>query len=344
MRVEARAKLNLGLAVGPRRPDGFHDLATVFQSVTLADTLVARPMPRGFRLRVRHEDAAWPRPENSSAPAPSRSTVPHGQDNLVLRAARFASARWNLRIGVAFTLVKRIPAQAGMGGGSADAAAALVALARLAGRRFPRPERIAMGLELGSDVPFAITGGTAVGLGRGERLRRSRLAHRFRALVALPAWRISTAEAFARIDSRKYGLTGWGAKLRSAQHLESKAINPHAALRLGNTFERVLGARTRDFESLCARLEACGLEHPRMTGSGSAVFGLVPAGVPWSRVVSRFEGAERLFAVRSAASALRITTIRVAGPEAGMHNAQPWTSAMSGHAVKRRRSRRGGRA
>jgi len=347
VRVEARAKLNLGLAVGPKRSDGYHDLVTVFQSITLSDTLVVKPRRRGFRLRVRHEDASWPRPETSSGAARATGPrIPVGPSNLVLRAARLVKTRWGFAGGADITLTKRIPAQAGLGGGSADAAAAIVALAKLHGRRTSRAERIALALELGSDVPFAITGGTAIGRGRGERLRRVRLVRPFRALVAMPRWHVSTAQAFARIDARKYGLTGWSAKLRSAQHLESEGITPGVALRLGNTFERVLGARSRDFESLRARLEACGLEHPTMTGSGSAVFGVVPAGIPFERMVARFEGAERLYAVKSAASAMRTTTIRVGGPEAGMQNAQPRESAGSTRfrASVRNRSRRGGRA
>jgi len=123
--VEARAKLNLGLAVGPRRADGYHDLATVFQSVSLADHLIARPAARGFTLRVRHERAAARGGRGRSGP------VPAGRDNLVLRAARLLARRVGLEGGARFELVKRIPAGAGLGGGSADAAAALAALAAL---------------------------------------------------------------------------------------------------------------------------------------------------------------------------------------------------------------------
>src|SRR6185436_8684643 len=116
-----------------------------------------------------------------------------------------------------------IPAGAGLGGGSADAAAAIVGLARVHGLRLPLAERLALGAEVGSDVPFALLGGTALGLGRGERLRPLHLEHPFRALLAVPSWRISTVGAFHRLDARKYGLTRWAAKLRFTQSLGREA-------------------------------------------------------------------------------------------------------------------------
>lgn len=302
--IEARAKLNLGLVVGPRRADGFHDLVTVFQSVSLADTLEARRTARGFTLELRHESAAL-RGEPSGTP---RGLVPGGADNLVVRAARLVHDRLGLPGGAAFRLSKRIPAQAGMGGGSADAAAAIAAVLELHGVRLPRARRIGLAAELGSDVPFAITGGTALGLGRGERLTRLRLAAPFRAVVAVPRWRVPTGAAFARVDKAKYGLTGWTSTLRLAASLGRERVTPSNSVRLGNSFERALGPRKRDFESLCARLRAAGLPEPRLTGSGSAVFGVLPKGVDAREVVGRFTGSEWLFAVRSVGRGLRLRT------------------------------------
>jgi 4-diphosphocytidyl-2-C-methyl-D-erythritol kinase len=206
--------------------------------------------------------------------------------------------------------VKRIPAGAGLGGGSADAAAALTALARLYRLRLSSPERMAMAAELGSDVPFALGGGTALGLGRGERLRRLRLAEPFRAVLAVPAWRVRTARAYAEIDRRKYGLTLWRSILRFAQSLGREAIRPGWAARLGNTFEEVLGERRSGFHSLCARLRRAGAEEAHLTGSGSAVFGIIPAGLPGTRVVERFSGDERIYLVRSKGRGLTHITLR----------------------------------
>lgn len=309
VRVEARAKLNLGLAVGPRREDGFHDLATIFQSISLADTLTIRPRRRGFSLAVRYEDVSVPRSGRRTR-APARARVPRGPENLVLRAARRMAERHGFREGAAFTLIKRIPAGAGLGGGSADAAAAIAGLAKLLRIRMSAVERRALGAEIGSDVPFALLGGTALGLGRGERLSSIRLIRPFRALLAVPSWRVSTADAFRRLDRTKYGLTRRRATLRFQQHLGGKAIRPQDALRLGNVFEDVLGSRRSMFLSLRARLERAGIERPHMTGSGSAVFGLMPDGIPAGRILDRFVGNEAIYVIRSRGTSLTYTTLR----------------------------------
>lgn len=304
--VTAHAKLNLGLVVGPRRPDGFHDLVTVFQSVSLADTLIAERTARGFSLRVRHENVALRGAQAREALA----VVTAGPDNLVLRAARLAHERLGLPGGARFTLVKRIPAQAGMGGGSADAAAAILAVARLHGVRLSREKRIELGAEIGSDVPFAITGGTALGTGRGEQLRPLRLARPLRMLVAVPAWRISTADAFRRLDAVKYGLTRRNATLRFATSLGRKRVTPTITTRLGNSFESVLADRETDFQLLCARLRAAGAAQPRLTGSGSGVFGVLPWGQSMRKCTGRFVGGEPLYGVRTVGKGLRIRELR----------------------------------
>jgi 4-diphosphocytidyl-2-C-methyl-D-erythritol kinase len=297
--IEARAKLNLGLAVGPRRPDGYHEIATVFQSISLSDTLEIRPRRGGFRLSARFEDV-------SRAGRPHVERIPTGPANLVLKAARLLKRSLGLQGGAEFRLVKRIPIGTGLGGGSADAAAALVGLARMAGVSLSRRRRMELGALIGADVPFACLGGTAVGTGRGERLRSLRGTSPFRAIVAVPSWRVSTAEAYRRIDRAKYGLTGWKAYLRFVQRLGRDEVTAIRRLRLGNSFEEVLRERQADFLSLAARLRKAGLRHVRMTGSGSAVFGMVRPGERVASVVGRFSGHERLYAVGSTRSSLRI--------------------------------------
>ena len=303
--IAARAKLNLGLAVGPERADGYHEIATVYQSITLADTLIATRIHRGFRLRVRHEDASV-RGRAGRAP---RALVPGGEGNLVLRAARKMAARSGIVGGASFLLIKRIPARAGLGGGSADAAAAVAAMAALYRTRTLLEARRALCAEIGSDVPFALEGGTAIGLGRGERLRRVGLQGPFRAILAVPGWRISTARAYDEISRTKYGLTAWPAKLRFAHSLGRKRLSLSRALRLGNTFERVLGSRQEEFRSLCERLRAAGATEVRMTGSGSAVFGILAPSVPADLVAGRFAGSEPLYLARSARAGLRLRVV-----------------------------------
>ena len=300
--VTAHAKLNLGLAVGPLRADGFHDLVTVFQSISLADTLVAERTAGAFSLQVRHEEAAVRGAQGAAA----RADVPEGGGNLVLRAARLVKERLGLAGGARFRLVKRIPARAGMGGGSADAAAALAAMLVLHGVRLPLVQRLSLAAELGSDVSFALVGGTAIGTGRGEKLQVVRLAAPLRAIVAVPQWRISSRSAFQRIDQVKYGLTRWKATLRFAASLGRKRVTASRALRLGNTFEAVLGHHRQDFDALCARLRAVGLAEPHLTGSGSGVFGVLPKGAVVVETTGRFNGREPLYVVRSVGKGLRL--------------------------------------
>ena len=298
VRVAAHAKLNLGLAVGPRRKDGYHEIATVFQSISLADTLTLRRRRGRNRLTVRVENAAL-------RGRAGREAIPTGADNLVQRAARLFHERFEIGGGVEVRLTKRIPAGSGLGGASADAAATLVGLARLHGVRISTRHLQSLAAELGSDVPFAVRGGTALGLGRGERLTRLRLSRPFVGVVAVPSWRVSTALAYRRIDRGKYGLTLWNAKLRSAQALGRDGVTTLEARRLGNTFESALGPRRSLFVSLRRRLRAAGFDGPLMTGSGSAVFASSKDDGELKAAIRRFAGVERLYAVRSASVGTR---------------------------------------
>ncbi|MCP5114812.1 MAG: 4-(cytidine 5'-diphospho)-2-C-methyl-D-erythritol kinase, partial [bacterium] len=150
-RLKALAKINLSLKVLGKRPDGYHELRTVFQTISLGDTLEMSYEP-ARRSRVELE-----------------STVDIS-DNLVVRAARLVMDAARMKGLVSFRLTKRIPLGGGMGGGSSDAAAVLLALPVLAGKDVPYEQLAEMALELGSDVPFFLLGGTALGMGRGEEL------------------------------------------------------------------------------------------------------------------------------------------------------------------------------
>jgi 4-diphosphocytidyl-2-C-methyl-D-erythritol kinase len=193
-----------------------------------------------------------------------------------------------------------------MGGGSADAAAAIAALLALHGRSLSRARRAGYALQLGSDVPFAITGGTALGKGRGELLLPLKLDSPFRALVAVPSWRVPTVLAFRRHDLATKDLTPWKHPRRFPSTVGRQRVEPLALIRRGNRFEQLLGRRRQDFVSLCARLRTAGLLEPRLTGSGSAVFGIVPRGASVREIVGRFSGDEPLYLVRSARRGLRL--------------------------------------
>src|SRR5262249_44588464 len=147
---------------------------------------------------------------------------------------------------------------------------------------------------------------TALGMGRGERLERLRLARPFRALLVVPDWRISTAGAFRQIDLKKFALTRWKSNLRFASQLRRAPLRPGRALRLGNSFEDVLGGKRTEFLALRKRLLNAGAEDVRLSGSGSTVLGIIPSGVASHVVAGRLAGSEPLYAVKSESAGLRI--------------------------------------
>jgi 4-diphosphocytidyl-2-C-methyl-D-erythritol kinase len=153
--VRAPAKINLHLGVGAPREDGFHPLKTVYQAVGLCDDVTVSRSP-GWTLGVSVPD--WMDPE----------TIPVTHDNIVDRAARLLAEHHGIASQASVSITKAIPVAGGMAGGSADAAAALVALDRLWKLQTSDDDLLALAARLGSDVPFALVGGTAVGTGRGE--------------------------------------------------------------------------------------------------------------------------------------------------------------------------------
>jgi 4-diphosphocytidyl-2-C-methyl-D-erythritol kinase len=182
--VRAPAKLNLQLAVGPPRPDRYHDLVTVFHAVSLFDEVTVRP---GSRL--------WVRTEGEGA-----AGVPDGDGNLAIQAALALRAAAGVTDGAEILIRKNIPVAAGLAGGSADAAAALVACNELwqAGLDGTALDEVAAGI--GSDVPFGLIGGTAVGTGRGELLTPALASGEYHWVLAFAAGELSTAGVYTAWD------------------------------------------------------------------------------------------------------------------------------------------------
>jgi 4-diphosphocytidyl-2-C-methyl-D-erythritol kinase len=195
--VRVPAKVNLQLAVGPPRPDGFHGVVTVYQAIALYDEVTVRPAAQRTKVLVSGEDAA---------------SVPAGPTNLASKAvtalARATGQRGRGRDSVQIEIRKRIPMAAGLAGGSADAAAALVACNELWRTGLSQAELCAVGAKLGSDVPFAITGGTAVGRGRGEQLTAALVAGTYHWALAFAFGGLSTPEVYAACDRLRAGRSG----------------------------------------------------------------------------------------------------------------------------------------
>jgi 4-diphosphocytidyl-2-C-methyl-D-erythritol kinase len=182
--VQVPAKVNLQLGVGPLRDDGYHDLVNVFHAVSLFDEVTA---VAAGRLSVVVEGE-------------SIDGVPQDDDNLAVRAARMLARHVGLVPAAELRIRKSIPVAGGMAGGSADAAAALLACNELWSAGLTRDELIELAADLGSDVPFALLGGTAVGLGRGEQLTSALVRGRFHWVFALADGGLSTPAVYAECD------------------------------------------------------------------------------------------------------------------------------------------------
>lgn len=185
--VRVPAKVNVQLVVGPPRADGFHDLANVFLAVGLYDEVTAQPLERGEGPRV-------------TVTGPDADRVPTDGSNLAARAAVLLAERHGIRPAVSLAIAKDIPVAGGMAGGSADAAAALVACDALWGTGASRAELLDLCAELGSDVPFSLVGGAALGRGRGERLTALPVGGVFHWVFAVADGGLSTPEVYRECD------------------------------------------------------------------------------------------------------------------------------------------------
>ena len=193
VRVRVPAKVNLALRVGAADAQGYHELGTVFQAVSLGDDVTAEPAPAGtFTMTVHGEGSAF---------------LPTDDSNLAIRAARLLATHSGRNdVGVRLSVRKRIPVAGGMAGGSADAAASLVACNALWGVGATREELHTLATQLGSDVPFMLLGGTAIGVGRGERLTTLMTSGTYHWTFALSHTGLSTPAVFHEFDRLRASL------------------------------------------------------------------------------------------------------------------------------------------
>jgi 4-diphosphocytidyl-2-C-methyl-D-erythritol kinase len=240
-----------------KRPDGFHELRTVFQTISLADTL---------------EIAYTPARKTEISLADPLAIA----DNLVVRAARLVMQAMRATGRIEMRLTKRIPMGAGLGGGSSDAAAVLLALPALVGRTRGRildlPKLSAIGEQLGSDVPFFLLGGTAVGIGRGSELFPLPDAPSQRGILVAPGVHVNTAQAYRDLSPR---LT---TELQQNKIVSFQSVtwDTGSLASARNDFETVVFEQHRKLATLKKRLVRAGASVALMTGSGSALFGLFP--------------------------------------------------------------------
>jgi 4-diphosphocytidyl-2-C-methyl-D-erythritol kinase len=247
---DSPAKVNLTLEILRKRDDGYHELRTLLEKISLHDTV-------GFTLKQR----------KGIFITTTHPTLPTGKENLVYRAARSILARSDFTGGGEIDIEKRIPLGAGLGGGSSNAATTLMALNRLLEMNLPKKELMGMGLAIGADVPFFFLEGAAIGRGIGERLKRIELPRLWYVLV-YPNFEVSARWAYQNFVLTKrrfhYKIHEF---LRTPRKISSI---------LRNDLETVVSRQYPQIEVMKKNLCSAGALAALMTGSGPTVFGLFP--------------------------------------------------------------------
>ncbi|MBI2956374.1 MAG: 4-(cytidine 5'-diphospho)-2-C-methyl-D-erythritol kinase [Acidobacteria bacterium] len=268
--VPAFAKINLSLELLGVRPDGYWEIRTLYQTVTLHDRL---------RLRLTRAPAVIVRVAGGAAPA--------GRANLVSRMLVAARRALNFRQGIEVELEKTIPVARGLGGGSSDAATALVGLLRLTRTRLSLPELIRLGAGVGSDVPFFFLGGRALGVGRGEDVYALDDTPPSACLLVCPPQTVSTRRAYA-----------WARRQltprRRAAIISDSRSSPEELWGSRNDFEPVVFARFPELARMKRMLKRAGARRAGLSGSGSTVYALF---------------SDRAAAARAAAESARTATV-----------------------------------
>ena len=274
--LQAHAKINLYLDVVGRRENGYHDIVSVMQAVSLADTLtVTRTRGEGIALKI------------------GGAVLAADDSNLVVRAAKAYFAAAKTSFGVETVLEKQIPMQAGLGGGSADAAAMLHALNKLDGERFSLRELAAIGASIGADVPFCVVGGTALCRGIGEVIEP--IENRLDATLVVAIGRdvVSTPAAFGALDRRYDNYTNY-TPTRDVKSVASALAKGDAnELPTGafNAFEAVIEALCPSVAEIKRLMKEGGAILAQMSGSGPAVFGVFSDPVLAQKAKKALDGA-----------------------------------------------------
>ncbi|HZT68714.1 MAG TPA: 4-(cytidine 5'-diphospho)-2-C-methyl-D-erythritol kinase [Terriglobia bacterium] len=276
IKARAFAKVNLGLKVLGKRPDGYHEVRTVYQTVGLADILQVSisSRDRGTRLECDHQGLS------------------SGRENLVHRAAEVWRQASGFKGGIRLRLEKRIPMGAGLGGGSSDAAVTLLMLEHLTGNHLGFAELARMAAQLGSDVPLFLIGGRVLGCGRGEEVYPLTDLPARSCLIAFPGFSVPTAEAYAALDS----LLTQSDEIRKITSLGKRS--PFPLENWGpaeNDFEKFVFARWPELAKVKGQLIRAGAETASLTGSGSALFAVFESAQQLSHAAGRIPANWKVF-------------------------------------------------
>ncbi|KOP65739.1 4-diphosphocytidyl-2C-methyl-D-erythritol kinase [Bacillus sp. FJAT-18019] len=276
---KAPAKINLMLDVLHKRPDGFHEVEMVMTMIDLADRLEMSEQKRDTIIIT--SQAGY---------------IPLDEKNLAFQAAKLIKERYDVKNGVHIHLDKKIPVAAGLAGGSSDAAATLRGLNRLWGLDIPQEELLALGAELGSDVPFCVSGGTALATGRGEVLTPIPNPPQCWVIVAKPPINVSTAEVYGRLRSEQ--IQHHPSAERMVEALQQGSFQ-QMCQSLGNVLEEVTLKLHPEVQQLKDGMLKLGADGALMSGSGPTVFGLVSKESKVARIYNGLRGfCKEVYAVR----------------------------------------------
>jgi 4-diphosphocytidyl-2-C-methyl-D-erythritol kinase len=260
IRVTAAAKVNLHLRVYPRRSDGFHGILSLFQAVSLADELVIRSLKESDTIEIKGD-----------FDCPAEFTT-------VYKAASAYLCASGLKRGLSISVDKRIPAGAGLGGGSSDAAATLLGLEACLGGGLDQSRLSSIGASIGSDVPFFLNAAAAIVSGRGEVVEAIEARADFRLLLVDPGFPVSTVSAYGLLDMNRR-------RDDEARELDPTPGELIAAYRgrirdwpFANSFEPIIGEQRREIANIRRLLLDSGASFAAMSGSGSTLFGVFEEG------------------------------------------------------------------
>ncbi|MDQ6420761.1 4-(cytidine 5'-diphospho)-2-C-methyl-D-erythritol kinase [Paenibacillus sp. LHD-117] len=267
---KAPAKINLLLDVLRKREDGFHEVEMIMTMVDLADRLTMEELPRDTIII-----------------SSQVGYIPLDEKNLAFQAARLIKERYDVRKGVYIHLDKKIPVAAGLAGGSSDAAAALRGLNRLWGLGISEDELSVLGAELGSDVPFCVTGGTAIARGRGEKLEPIASPPQCWVVLAKPPINVSTADVYGKLRANELKEHPSIENMRGAL---ARGSFQDMCQGLGNVLENVTLKLYPEVLQLKESMLRLGADGVLMSGSGPTVFGLVSKEAKLPRIYNGLRG------------------------------------------------------
>ncbi len=252
LKLPSFAKVNLHLRVLGKREDGYHEVCTVFQTVSLCDEIAFEPADS---LTLTCDDPA----------------IPVDASNLIIRAAEALRDRVEASAGAKMHLIKKIPSPGGLGGGSSNAATALLGLRRLWDVEVSEEELTEIAVELGSDVPYFLTGGTAIGFGRGEQVEPIREFAHDGVVIVTPPVAISTPNAYSRLGMGYLTKSEAGHTLSVCRTTVSDEVEWQKEV--VNDFESTVFADHAEIKTACERLISLGATAAGLSGSGASVFG-----------------------------------------------------------------------